>query len=121
MPESALPSSVEFNYVKSNYFRVIHVTGAFGGFSPDGGIFMAVFNERAPLPDVTIQSIESAGQLGAEIIEKRKSSHGIIRELEVGLAMNVQTARSLFNWLKERIELADQMTAISQPKNEVKQ
>src|SRR5207247_773121 len=105
MPESGLPSSIAFHYVKSNYFRVIHVNGAFGGFSPDGDLFLSIYSERPTLPDVTVQTVESTGQLGAEIIEQRKGREGIVRELEAGLAMNVRTARSLVQWLNERIAL----------------
>jgi len=116
------PSSVNFHYVKSNFFRVLHVNGAFGGLSPDGGIFMALFNERAPLPDVTVQKVESNGQLGKEVVEQRRSSDGIVRELEVGLSMDIRTARLLLDWLKERIELVEKFSAeMSAPPTGVKQ
>jgi hypothetical protein len=122
MAESGgLPSSIQFHYVKSNHFRVIHVNGAFGGFSPDGSLFMAIFSERPTLPDVTVQTVESTGQLGAEIIEQRKGREGIVRELEAGLAMDLKTARSLVQWLNDRIALADKFAADLQQKSEVKQ
>src|SRR5438105_738550 len=101
MPEKPLPSNIAFHYVKSNHFRVIHVNGAFGGFGPDGNLFMAVFSERPPLPDVTVQAVESSGQLGPEILDQRRGNEGIVRELEAGLAMDVRTARLLVQWLQE--------------------
>jgi hypothetical protein len=121
MPDNPLPSSVEFNYVKSSYFRIIHVNGAFGGFSPDGNLFMAVFSERPALPDVTVQAVGSSGQLGTELLEQRKiTEKGIVRELEAGLAMDVRTARAIIQWLKERIDLAEKLAAETQQKSEVK-
>ena len=120
MPENPLPSSVEYNYVKSQYFRVIHVNGAFGGLNPDGNLFMALFSERPPLPDVTVQAVESNGQLGAELVEQRKASKGIVRELEAGLAFDVRTARALLEWLRVRIDVAEKFAAELQPKSEVK-
>ena len=105
---SDLPSEVTFHYVKSNYFRVIHASGALGGFTPRGELFFSIFNERAPLPDVTVQAIEN-GQLGKEIIEQRKVSEGIVRELEIGVVMDLTVAQSLVTWLNERIKVAEQM------------
>jgi hypothetical protein len=116
------PSTVTFHYVKSNLFRVVHVNGAFGGLSPDGNMFIALYSERAPLPDVTVQKIEDNGQIGAELVEQRQSSGGIVREMEVGLAMDIRTARIFRDWLTERIDLADKITAgMQHPRTEVKQ
>ncbi len=122
MPDTTqLPSTVTFHYVKSNHFRVVHTSGVFGGLNPDGTLLLSIFSERAPLPDVTVQKVESTGQLGAEIIEARKASDGIVRELEVGLNMDIRTAKVMVEWLKERIAFADKMVADMQPKTEVKQ
>ncbi len=113
-----LPSSVMFNYIKSNYFRVVHADGAMGGFTPRGHLFMSLFSERAPLPDVTVQAVEN-GQLGKEILEQRKgSSEGILRELEVGVVMDLNVAKSLVTWLKERIEIMEQMQSDSRVRGE---
>ena len=32
----AIPSEVEFDFIKSNFFRVIKADGAFGGVAPNG-------------------------------------------------------------------------------------
>jgi hypothetical protein len=105
---SKLPSEVTFHYIKSNYFRVIHADGAMGGLTPRGELFFSIFNERSPLPDVTVQAVEK-GQLGKEIIEQRKVSDGIVRELEVGILMDSNVAKSLVSWLNERIRIAEEM------------
>jgi hypothetical protein len=114
------PSLVMFHYIKSNHFRTIHVNGAFGGFSPDGSLFLSVYSERPVLPDVTVQAIESDGQLGKEIIEQRKGLQGVVRELEAGLAMDIRTAKGIVDWLNERIKIAESLTAEAQSKTEVK-
>ena len=103
-----LPSSVTLNYIKSNYFRVVHADGAIGGFTPRGEVFFSIYSERAPLPDVTVQAVEN-GQLGKEILEQRKGSEGILRELEVGVVMDLNVAKSFHMWLEDRIKVAEQM------------
>src|SRR5271157_4913600 len=102
--------TVKFHYVKSNYFRVVHGDGAFGGLTPRGEVFLSVYSERAPLPDVTVQAVEK-GQLGPEIIDQRKGSDGILREIEVGIVMDLAVAKSLIEWLKERVKIVEEYQA----------
>jgi hypothetical protein len=106
--DDQLPSSIALHYIKSNYFRVVHADGAMGGFTPRGQLFFSLYSERAPLPDTTVQAIEQ-GQLGKEIVEMRQGSQGILRELEVGVVMDVNVAKSLVTWLEERIKIAEQL------------
>ncbi len=79
-----------------------------GGFTPRGQLFFSLYSERAPLPDVTVQAVEG-GQLGKQIIEKREGSAGIARELEVGVVMDMTVAKSLRDWLDERIKVFEQL------------
>ncbi|HLW54414.1 MAG TPA: hypothetical protein VKW06_16380 [Candidatus Angelobacter sp.] len=60
MAEEKKPVSVCFHYVKSNYFRVIHADGMYGGLTPCGGIFFALYSDRQPLPELTVQSVLEA-------------------------------------------------------------
>ena len=122
MPDKSIPPTIEFDYIKSNFFRVIRVNGAFGGFSPDGNLYMAVFSERPAMPDATIYAVESSGKVGQEILEERKTtSKGIVRELEAGLSFDVNAARAIIQWLTERVEIAEKLAAEVQAKDEVKQ
>lgn len=106
--DDQIPPHVRFHYIKSNYFRVLHADGAFGGFTPQGNIFFSLYSERAALPDVTVQAME-AHNLGKELLEHRQGSQGVTRELEVGVTMNLPVAKSLLEWLKERIEIAEKV------------
>jgi hypothetical protein len=87
---------------------VVHADGVFGGFSPQGNIFISFFSERPPMPDATFQAVEE-GRLGKELIEHRQGTDGVIRELEVGLTMSLSVTKSLVEWLKERIEVAEKV------------
>lgn len=106
--QEQLPSSVTLHYIKSNYFRTIHADGAIGGLTPRGELFLSLYSERPPLPDVVVQAIEN-GQLGKEIIEQRKGIEGILREIEVGVVMDLNVAKAVVTWLQERIKVADEM------------
>ena len=41
---------VAFDFIKSEYFRVIHADGALGGPTPQGLVHMAFYSERPPIP-----------------------------------------------------------------------
>jgi hypothetical protein len=98
-----------FHYIKSNYFRVVYATGVHGGVSPKGDIEMAFFNERNPLPDQVAFSVTRTSanaedlKLGSEIPEEKVVKDGIVREVEVEVVMNRDTARAVYDWLGERI------------------
>src|SRR6476646_1778476 len=76
-------------YVKSNYYRVIHMDGIYGGGAPTiGNIVMTVFSHRLPLPEKAVNDAS-----GREIAEKRIVKFGIENELEVSLVMELNTAK----------------------------
>jgi hypothetical protein len=94
---------VKFHYIKSNDFRVIHTDGMFGGLTPTGDIFVSLFNQRPPIPQITVQAIKETGELGDEILAERVSKDGIIRQLEVGILMRPDVAEAMVKWLQDRL------------------
>ena len=111
----AIQGKVEFHYIKSNYFRVIHADGVYGGATPRGFIHMDFFSERSPIPQKVTQEVTQSGQLGQEVGSEGKK--GIVREVEVGVVINLEHARSLVSWLQERIRLIEEATTIAREEN----
>src|SRR3972149_478470 len=101
-----LPSEINFDYIKSNQFRVIHVDGAHGGVSPKGLIQMAFFSERAPIPKQETYELEQ-GKLGKR--KKVKQREAIIREVEVETLIDLQVAKVIVRWLGEKIDQAEKL------------
>lgn len=99
--------SVRFHWTTSNQFRVIHADGAYGGLTPYGAIFVALYSDHPPIPDVTVQPVSEEGLLGPEIAEGKVAAEGIEREVEVSIVMSIPTAEALRDWLNERIKLAE--------------
>lgn len=98
--------TIKFDYIKGNYFRVVHVDGAVGGISPRGDINMGIWNERWPIPKQTTFELAEGGKVQKEIVEERISRDALIREVEVELVMSVEVAKTLCKWLNEKIEAA---------------
>ena len=109
---------VKFHYLKSNLFRIIHADGALGGLTPTLELFFTLYSQRAPIPRVTVQPVLPSGQLGDEIMSERETKEGIIREPEVGVIMNIATAKVFHKWLTGKLELADK--ALQQQAQEAK-
>lgn len=110
----AAQNEVEFHYIKSNHFRVIHGDGVYGGVTPRGFIHLNFFSERAPIPQKITHEVTVSGQLGKEISAEGKE--GIVREVEIGVVISLEQAQSLTKWLQEKIQLIE--TASKQQRQE---
>ncbi len=104
-PETPEVPRVEFRYLKSTAFRVIHADGAWGGLTPRGDIHMVLYNERPTIPDVTANELNPDGSLGKEIGKVWKE--GMVREVEVDVIMSYPTAKALLTWLSTKVESID--------------
>jgi len=94
--------AIRFYFEKGNFFRVIHADGAHGGLTPDGQyITMNLYNERQPIPKHQ-DYIPSGERLVA--VEPPYKRDGIIREVEVSVVMNLETATVLNQWLADKIQ-----------------
>jgi hypothetical protein len=109
-PATAEPQTVQFDYIKSNLFRVVHVDGVFGGLAPNGrDIHLAAFSQRLPFPTQAVHEVED-GRVGKELAREGRS--GLVRELEVVLAFDASLTRSIIDWLERRLaDLAEYKTA----------
>lgn len=120
MTDSEPAPKIVFNYIKSNFFRVIHADGVIGGLTPRGLIHCALFSERLPIPRVTehLVDMEKGVLLDQTIIEGRQ---GIVRELEIDIFLTKTSAKELIEWLNSRIselEAAEKAIVSSKPEDE---
>jgi hypothetical protein len=113
MPDET-PPTISFHYIKSNFFRVVHTDGALGNVTPSGNIFVSFYSERGPIPQIMTHEITESGQVGTEHQDERVGKKGIIREVEVGAMMSVETATSFVAWLQEKIDLAQKFQKTAQ-------
>lgn len=97
---------VVFKYVKSNFFRVIHADGAWGGLSPRGDIHISFYNERAAIPDSSSFTVAEEGIVKPE---QFTTSSKLVREIEADIIVDLLTAKSLHNWLANKIEALESL------------
>jgi hypothetical protein len=112
-------TKVPFHYIKSNSFRVVHVDGAIGGPTPGGLIFASLYSERAAIPQMMVHDVVE-GHVGAERLDERIGKEGVVREIEVGLMIHVETAKLIVKWLQEKVDLVEKLksAATREVKNE---
>ena len=110
-PESAQSGEserrVKADYIKSNYFRVVHADGVFGGLTPQANIQMEIWSERQAIPKQSSFRVVTEGDgpsLGDEIVEERISRDAFIREVEVGIVISLELAKAMIVWLATRVE-----------------
>jgi len=93
---------VVFKYVKSNFFRVIHADGAWGGLNPRGNIHMSFYNERSALPDTSTLTVAPDGNIVKP--EEAQTSGALVREIECDVILDLRTAIGLRKWLDDQIK-----------------
>jgi len=93
-----------FDYIKSQYFRVIRADGMIGSVTPNGFIHVIFFSERPAIPRRIVYKLTSSGELGPEIESERVSRDSVVREMDADLFINLSTAISFRDWLTQRID-----------------
>lgn len=99
----APPEKLRIEYIKSNFFRVVRADGAIGGTSPRLELFITFYNERFPIPKVLVFDATPDGAPAEEIRSERESKEGVIREAEIGITMDLPTAKSFATWINEKV------------------
>ena len=101
IPKGEIPTGEFPVYItKSNFYRVVHVDGVYGGGTPTpGNIMMTVFSHRVSFPEKIINDGK-----GHEIVSKRDVKYGMEQEFEASLVMSLDTAKVMLSWLTTTIK-----------------
>ncbi len=90
--EGEKKDTVTFHLIKSPHFQTLRVDGAVGNVTPSG-LSLSFFVERGAFPKVMTYEVKDDGELGDLVAAQGKT--GIVRELQTGLVLDVDSARSL--------------------------
>ncbi len=106
-----LPETINFDYLKSAQFRVVHADGAFFALTGQAGVTISFFAERQPIPRRVTHKVNRDGSLGDELVDQRVVRDAIIRDTEVAVTMSADTARRVREKLDEILKQVEQLTA----------
>ena len=107
---------IDFHYLKSNLFRVVHADGAHGGVTARGYIHVAFYNERRAIPRRTTLAFDAETQASRETVTDTRG--GVVRELEVDVLMDEQTTGELIEWLKAQL---GELRAVKKPSRDLQE
>jgi hypothetical protein len=96
---------VAFDYIKGQFFRVIHADGAIGAITPGGLINMAIFSERSAIPRRLVFSLDKTGQPSIPLPNETVTRDSIVREVEVDVHMSLACATAIHAWLGQQIQV----------------
>ena len=100
------PHKLDTHFIKNSDFRTIYASGGYGGFTPSGHLNVFVYTERVPIPNRISFQLDAvstnSATIGPEV--EREGKPGLIREVQFGVLFDVETAESLMNWLKAKLE-----------------
>jgi len=110
MTDENVSSTVDINYIKSQLYREVPCDGMMGGPTPSEKIWLGFYSERLPIPRVMRHGLVEGGAEGQWSLDPSsepvmiEGKSGVIRNLEVGLYMSIDTAEQLRNWLVENLD-----------------
>lgn len=104
-------------YSKSKEYRMIAATGAWGGVSPQGEVICNFFVEQTAEPGKIEMTLDAQGKAVAESIEKKSELKTFVRELQIGIVMRPDIAKSIGQWL---IMLSDKISPLSDSEKSTK-
>jgi hypothetical protein len=94
---------IKQHFVKNNDFKTVPGSGVFGGITNSGLINMVIFTERVPLPENIILEIDDElGTIKREV--SRDIKEGTMRELQMGVLFDIETAKATADWLNSHVE-----------------
>jgi len=93
---------IKIKFRKSNDYKMIPATGAWGGLSPNNEVVFDFFIEKHVNPEFIELEIENGKKIG----EKQKGERALIREAQVGIVLRPDIAYTIGKWLIEKAKNA---------------
>lgn len=104
MENSEQQPKISIHYEKTPSYRTVYTDGVIGGITPANSISLSFYATRNPIPKSTIHNVLSNDAVDPIGILSPDSKQGIIREIEVGVYMNLETARDIYEFLKKILD-----------------
>jgi hypothetical protein len=89
---------VDIYFRKDKDYRVMPVSGVWGGVSPHGMIFADFFFEKPDTPEKV-----ALNESGAEV-DRHPSGVFIVRDVMAGIAVRPEVARAIGQWFLDKAE-----------------
>ena len=98
-------TKITFHYIKADNFHSILSSGVIGGVTVNSLIDMNFFSDRVTIPQSLTFEVEQSGNIGQEL--NRETKEGTVREVQFGVLMDIPTAKSLIEWLVNKVDIIE--------------
>jgi hypothetical protein len=109
--KSASEISVKFG--KSQDYRMVPATGVLGGINPQGELVCNFFVEYSETPERIRLTLDGKGGISSE--NKEPEMLDLVRELQVGVVLRPDIARSIGKWMIAQSERMSPMPPSNTP------
>jgi hypothetical protein len=94
-------SEITIHYEKNPEFRTVYTDGLIGGITPTGMVNLNFYATRNIIPKSVAHEVTSDGKLENPGVNSEESKDGIVREIELGVYMNQDTAMDIYEFFKK--------------------
>jgi len=112
-PSNENVGKVRFTYQRSEFYREILYHGAYGGLNPQTDLHMVFYSQHKAYPSEQVHFLRRDGSLGPPIptekAEEGEAVHEIVREIEVGVTMDLGAAIAFVAFLQSKIKEAQEI------------
>ena len=98
------------HYIKNEEFKTVFATGAHGGITLNGLLNVNFYCDRTVIPRKSQLKVDDNGLISEVDTEGRD---GGIREVQVGVLMDISTAKNIINWLDSHIKTLENAKPIN--------
>ncbi len=113
MEKPRMPMKIRYEYEQNQDLRLNYAHGVWGGLNAHGEVEMNFYTESEKLPPFSECAILPDGNLGEEVAPFDENVQIIARRIHSKVLLNYHAARSVLEWLEEKVELLEQQEAFS--------
>lgn len=96
---------INFKYKFADDYNPFYANGAYGGVNPRGELVVNFYFERNPIPYQETNELNEDGEfVGEPKLDPEDHHTNVIRYVSTGVVMNLDSAKSLYQWLGQHIE-----------------
>ncbi|RFM36034.1 hypothetical protein [Chitinophaga silvisoli] len=104
MEDDTKPPQVQIHYEKNPLYRTIYSDGLVGSRTPTNAFCLSFYATRNTIPKSTSHVIQEDNMLSPHGVPSKDSKVGIMREIEISVYINRQTAVDIYEFLKKMLE-----------------